>query len=992
MELSNVGKRIFRSYKSARSHALRPQVPARAAAAAAVARAIATLPPHDRLSLPSNSDPLTSSIYGSRPRGQSVQHPDEFFFKEEFDAIRHDLEHIPEEDNELEYLENTATLRLAQLDKITECLSHHVMEHHEEMVRGLHLVKELERDLKIATIICMNGRRHLTSSMNEVSRDLIVTSNSKKKQVLLEMLPILTELCHARDIQKTLERHIEEGNYSKAFQVLSEYLQLLDSLSELSVVQEMSRDVEVWLGKTLQKLDSLLVQVCQEFKEDKYITVIDAYALIGDISGLAEKIQSFFMQNVLSETHYILKTVVQDEDEYSDDSQTSPSSRMTFSDLCPRIPEPMFRICLIRTLSVLFKIMSSYHSIMICETQKKIYCSLTTSDNPPTSNGSVYLDSEELAEKEVIRASSFGSPWDELRRDATAVVSDTLDKARNNIWQLMASRVSVLLSSTAFSSTSIHQFLKNYEDLNVFILAGEAFCGVEASDFRSKLKAACGSYFGSFHRQNMHALKMVLEKEKWQILPQDVIQIVSFAGLFGDGAPLLGSSDVMNPQLSHSTKLLNSAEMGMNKSSFSQWFDNGNPFLPKLASPLGNPEDQTETDKVNIDTSNSNGNKIPEDEDEDEDEDLLADFIDEDSQLPSRTSPILSRTQSLQWRDNEAASQTGSSLCLLRFMDKYARLMLKLELANVILFKGICQLFEVYYFLTYQTFGQPDAHGRLKTALTRITQDCEHWIKPHLHKASSSPPASLNGPDLTPMIPPHCLNTSFGLQERCAAADALCNVAQILYRSKSHLQSMLLQHNAAIVEDFFVNLVNYVPDLVEHIHRTTAKMFLHVNGYVERIANSKWELKELGMEHNRYIDLLLGEFRHYKKQLGQGGIPKEVQNILLDYGVEVVAQTLVEGLSRVKRCTNEGRALMSLDLQVLINGLQRFDPKDVKQKLQTVMAFIKAFYLPETEYVQWANAHPEYTKSQVVGLINLVATMKGWKRKTRLELLEKIDA
>lgn len=40
--------------------------------------------------------------------------------------------------------------------------------------------------------------------------------------------------------------------------------------------------------------------------------VVDAYALIGDISGLAEKIQSFFMQEVLSETHSILKNIVQE--------------------------------------------------------------------------------------------------------------------------------------------------------------------------------------------------------------------------------------------------------------------------------------------------------------------------------------------------------------------------------------------------------------------------------------------------------------------------------------------------------------------------------------------------------------------------------------------------------------------------------------------------------------------------------------------------------
>ncbi|KAK2980296.1 hypothetical protein RJ640_006294 [Escallonia rubra] len=141
-----------------------------------------------------------------------------------------------------------------------------------------------------------------------------------------------------------------------------------------------------------------------------------------------------------------------------------------------------------------------------------------------------------------------------------------------------------------------------------------------------------------------------------------------------------------------------------------------------------------------------------------------------------------------------------------------------------------------------------------------------------------------------------------------------------------------------------------------------------------------------------YVDLLLGEFKHYKTRLAHGGIKKEVQDLLLEYGVENLAETLVEGLSRVKKCTDEGRALMSLDLQVLINGLKHFVSMNVKPKLQIVETFIKAYYLPETEYMHWAHAHPEYSKSQIIGLINLVATVKGWKRKTKLEVLEKIES
>lgn len=316
MDLSKVGEKILSSVRSARSLGLlpsssdRPEVPERAAAAAALARVLAGVPPHQRYTLSSSSEEL-SSIYGSKPPGQVVEELEEEFYEEEFDPVGHILEHLPSEENELAYLENQATLRLSQLDRISERLSRHVMEHHEVMVKGMDLVRQLERDLKIANVICMNGRRYLNSSRNEVSRDLIVSNNSKRKQALLDVLPVLTELRHALDMQSTLETLVEEGKFSKAFQVLSEYLQLLDTLSELSAAQEMSRGVEVWLGKTLQKLDSLLLGVCQDFKEENYVTVVDAYALIGDVAGLAEKIQSFFMQEVLSETHSALKSTVQ---------------------------------------------------------------------------------------------------------------------------------------------------------------------------------------------------------------------------------------------------------------------------------------------------------------------------------------------------------------------------------------------------------------------------------------------------------------------------------------------------------------------------------------------------------------------------------------------------------------------------------------------------------------------------------------------------------
>lgn len=56
------------------------QVPARAAAAAAVARALAGTPPHEKISFLSSSEVV--SIYGSRSQGQTIDELEEDFYEE----------------------------------------------------------------------------------------------------------------------------------------------------------------------------------------------------------------------------------------------------------------------------------------------------------------------------------------------------------------------------------------------------------------------------------------------------------------------------------------------------------------------------------------------------------------------------------------------------------------------------------------------------------------------------------------------------------------------------------------------------------------------------------------------------------------------------------------------------------------------------------------------------------------------------------------------
>lgn len=174
-----------------------------------------------------------------------------------------------------------------------------------------------------------------------------------------------------------------------------------------------------------------------------------------------------------------------------------------------------------------------------------------------------------------------------------------------------------------------------------------------------------------------------MEKENWLTLPPDTVQVVSFAGLVGDGAPLFATSDgnSSNGKVPRSDKSTSSISTGMDRSSFLQWLKSGNPFLHKLmhtckeGTPNGTHYGELDGSVgESFLRSNSSPTKYTDNlangantVSEDEDEDLLADFIDEDSQLPSRISkPKLSRKHSSNHNNDEITAHTGSSLCLLR--------------------------------------------------------------------------------------------------------------------------------------------------------------------------------------------------------------------------------------------------------------------------------------------------------------------------------------
>ncbi|XP_073395811.1 uncharacterized protein [Physcomitrium patens] len=910
----------------------RPEVPARAAAAAVVARKIATLPPHERVLLSGVPD----SISTARPRAETVQELEEVFYENKFDPVRHLLEQIPAENVNQSYFDTQVGQRLLQLDVITESLSKQVIEHHEEMVKGMKLVMELERDLQIAAIIVKNGRRHLSKAMAEVSKDLVVAANVNKKQTLLDIVPILERVHHALNIKSCLDSVVDEGDFSKALHMCSECLLLLEECPELAAVQEMNQSIEEWLQRTITKVDALLMEVCRTFQAEKYKVVINAYTLLDDVTSLADKVQSFFAQNVVTETYDVLKNLLF---EGEDGEAASIKNRLPYRDLCMRLPEAKFRIFLCKTLEVLFDLMCSYHTMMtwhqkpesaeIKDPKEDLRLAIRSNGNDlhrrsgshgdlnhiiresrhvrtgshsgelfaiPMSPTSVHAsrllsrsgsrrrfipDHAEAYENNTTASADLdsqileenGTSDDLAKREELVIVTvaRALERGRKTVWELAARRVAALLSNDAVCRTSPHQFLQSLDWVNKFILAGEAFCGAEAVSLRTKLTKQSEQYFGAYHCQNLEILRMIVEKELWQPLSSLALKTVNLAGLTGYGASLVRASVSGESPGAHQGS--NSLNSGIEKIGFAVWLQKGNPFAEKAL------HDSAITKVVDGDAVKVNGNgkvglvangsvTVEDDEDE-ENKDLLADFIDEDSQLPgclynnfrkNITAVHSKRDQSS--NADKSLILTNSSVNILRYMDKYARLMQIMQPIAADVFKGLGQLFELYFFSIFKTFGQREAFGgsrgqesylltpRLRATLLRISQGLEEQRLKRSTSAgsqsqtphTSAVPALTNAAGIeSDASPNHVFGAAeimmvptnlYAIKERIVATESLISLSQMLKKSRPLLQAMLAQDSSASVEFFYTRTIDAVPDLRDHVFKAVARMLLNISGQV----------------------------------------------------------------------------------------------------------------------------------------------------------------
>merc|ERR1719491_789954 len=158
-----------------------------------------------------------------------------------------------------------------------------------------------------------------------------------------------------------------------------------------------------------------------------------------------------------------------------------------------------------------------------------------------------------------------------------------------------------------------------------------------------------------------------------------------------------------------------------------------------------------------------------------------------------------------------------------------------------------------------------------------------------------------------------------GVAARFVACETLTFLLQVLKSQHGRLINILGDERRSEVSAFITHMERVVGEFKTYMYRNVPTLLVHLgssenkDSIISHIHGTNWNIKTLTTEHNSYVDELLQIFRGIEKVLASfPTLPRFIHDRLHGEAVVYVEEQLVEAYADCKRCTTEGRALMSL--------------------------------------------------------------------------------
>ncbi|XP_067359592.1 syndetin isoform X2 [Channa argus] len=958
---------------------------------------MADLSPVENLRIPSKEElrELREQPIDPQAEQEIIDSIEEVYFSNDsFDMVQHELEKLPPELN-LQELEEYRDKLKRQQAAVSKKVADLILEKQPAYVKELERVTALQANLKLAAVICTNARRQLSVSkegFTEASLGLL--ANQKRRQLLTGLLKSLRTIKTLQRTDVRLSEMLEEEDYPGAIQLCLECQKAASTFKHYSCISELNSKLQDTLEQIEEQLDVALSKTCKHFDVSHYTKVQLAYTLLGKTQTAMDQLHMHFTQAI----HNTVFQVVLGYVELCAGNADTKFQKMQYKDLCTHITLDSYIPCLTDLCKALWEVMLSYYRTMQWHEEHD------KQENTPAPDDAA-AESDELVDRSYVKKK--------------------LEHGLTRIWQDVQLKVKAYILGTDMSNFQYDDFIVVLDVISRLMQVGEEFCGSKSEVLQESIKRQSINYFKNYHRARLEELRMFLENETWELCPVKSNFNIS-------------QLHCRSPSVSPSRQAVSSASPEQDQLSlFQQYLQEGNPFEMHI----DHKEEETE------DVLASNGYESDEleksvyqdyDSDSDVPEELKQDYVDEqtgDAPLKSVSRETIRSKKKSDYNLNKSNAPilTNTTLNVIRLVGKYMQMMNILKPIAFDVIHCVSQLFDYYLYAVYTFFGRNDmpvpspslpTHGgreagaarvvgpaclyessglglissRLRTTLNRIQEsliDMEAaGENAGVHIPAEDRKEKVPSPHLSQMVVLTNSGTLYGLAQRVVATESLVFLAEQFESLQSHLDTMMPAAKKPFLQQFYSQTVSTASELRKPIYWIVAAKAIDYEQMLAMMAGVKWDIREIMSQHNVYVDVLLKEFEQFNKRLGDVSrhvrIPLPVSNVLWEHCIRLANRTLVEGYANVKKCSNEGRALMQLDFQQFLMKLEKLtDLRPIPDK-EFVETYIKAYYLTENDMEQFIKNHREYSMKQLANLVN-VCLGSHINKKARQKLLAAID-
>lgn len=229
------------------------------------------------------------------------------------------------------------------------------------------------------------------------------------------------------------------------------------------------------------------------------------------------------------------------------------------------------------------------------------------------------------------------------------------------------------------------------------------------------------------------------------------------------------------------------------------------------------------------------------------------------------------------------------------------------------------------------------------------------------------------------------------VQAALVAGGSVRFLRQILVDLQPNFIELLGRERLSKVISFTGTLAETTVPLRAAIFRYASQNVIGLEKQIAAVGQGAWDSLDDDVRESAYVKPLIkdvgnGYIEKLKTMVKQNLVPVEILPELVAGCLSLVMEICVEGYSKARRVTPEGHNIMLYDSQEIKSGLEKV--AGIRNHDFTFLdEYVHAYHFPTDDLLNFFKEHPQYTKSQLQGLV-----ISGpWNQKEKTRLLDALN-